>query len=64
VRFVVGNSSRVLFLAGCVVWGVTIEDCVSRFVQYSMCKGGMGGGEYGYSKWCYSLECNVYLTCS
>jgi hypothetical protein len=32
VRFVVGNGSRVLFLAGCVVWGVTIEDCVSRFV--------------------------------
>jgi hypothetical protein len=37
-------------LAGCVVWGVTIEDIVSRLVQYSMCKGGMSGGEYEYSK--------------
>jgi hypothetical protein len=36
----------------------------SCFVYYSMCKGGMGVGEYGYNKWCYSLERNVHLTCS
>ena len=44
------------------MWGVAFEDCVSRIVYYSMCKVGMGGGEYGYSKWSYSLECNVSLT--
>ena len=44
--------------------GFTIEDSVPNIVQYSMRKGGVGGGEYGYSRWCYSLECNVYSTCS
>ena len=46
------------------MWGVTIEECVSRVVYYSLLKGSTGGGEYGYSKWCYSLECNVYSTYS
>jgi hypothetical protein len=58
------NEEKALILAGCVVLGIAIEDCVSRVVYYSLCKGSMGGGEYGYGKWCYSLECNVHSTCS
>ena len=41
--------------------GVTIEDFYSSLVLYSMRKGGMDGGEYGYSTWCYSLECYIHL---
>jgi hypothetical protein len=65
VRYEVGNGSRILFWQDVWCGELPLKNVFPvLFTTYNMWKGSMGGGEYGYSKWCYSLECNVYSTYS
>ena len=64
MQFEVGDGTRVLFWYDVWCEKLPLKILFSSIILYCLRKRGMGGGEYGYSTWYYSLECYVFSTCS